>query len=108
MAEATSSISLGALPLVVSIDADTAVAEAADAGTSAFKRAVVLSCEVNAQAVFLLVRVQDGPNGLFVDVVADQSLAAVDTRMASLDLNGISHPSPTEDAIDTAVLVAAA
>lgn len=108
MAETNSVLPLGGRPVVLSLDADVAVAEELDAGSSGSKRAAVLSCTVNAQAVFMLVRIQEGPNGLFLDIVADSSLANVVTRVGNMELDGRSHPSPIEDAIDTAVLAAAA
>lgn len=96
--------------VVLALDGTAAAVEATDAGSLASKRAAVLSCTVNGQAVVLLVRVQKAPNGLFLDVVAAESVAALDTAAGNMDLSAEvpAHPSPDEDAVDTAVLAAAA
>ena len=94
--------------VTVSLDADSAVADEVDPGLAGDKRALVLNFSVNGQACVMLVRLQTATNGLFVDLVVDQSLAALDTRVGAMNLSGRSHPAPQEDAIDTTILVAAA
>lgn len=97
----------GLPPITLSSDMDAAAEDTVDASGNPTKRAVILTGEANSQVVAILVRIQKAPNGIFLDLVLDESLATVDTRMGSTNLSGRSHPSPTEDAIDTAILAAA-
>lgn len=94
--------------VVLSVDADSAVVDELDASGKASKRAAVIACAVSGQAVVLLVRLQQSNRGLFLDIVADDTVTDLDTRVGSLNLSGRNHPSPTEDAVDTAILTAAA
>lgn len=64
-------------------------------------------CTVNGQEVFLLIRVQEATNGIFLDVLASDTAANLDTLAGSLSLASVTssaHPSPTEDACDTALI----
>lgn len=100
MATDHTTFQIAGLPqITLALDGTAAAVEATDAGSLASKRAAVLSCTVNGQA----------PNGLFLDVVAAESVAALDTAAGNMDLSAEvpSHPSPEEDAVDTAVLAAA-
>lgn len=111
MALDSTTFQIAGLPqITLTLDATAPVAKATDVGTLASKRAAVLTCTVNGQAVALLVRVQRAPNGLFLDLVAAESVVALDTATGNMDLSAEvpSHPSPEEDAVDTAVLAAAA
>lgn len=96
-------ISMAGIPsLVLSVDGDSGSVAQVDSGLVASKRAALVTCTVNGQAVYLLVRVQRASNGLFVDLVADESLSALDTRLDALDLSTAvpAHPSPDRDAVD--------
>ena len=102
-ATGSTTVSLAGVPsLVVTIDAATASVAQVDSGLVASKRAVLVSCEVNGQPVYLLVRYQRASNGTFLDLVAAESLAALDTRLDALDLSTAvpAHPSPARDAVD--------
>lgn len=107
MANSNTLIEFEGEPITLSLDADSAAEDTVDASGFATKRGVIVTGEVNSQAFALLVRVQRAPNGLFLDLVIDQSLAALDTRVGAMNLTSRSHPAPAEDAIDTAILAAA-
>lgn len=75
---------------------------------SGHKGAAVIACVVSGQAVNLLVRIEKASNGLFVDLVVSDTVTNLDTAVGSMNFSSRSHPSPTEDAVDTAILLAAA
>lgn len=92
----------------LSVDGDSATVDELDTGSRPDKRAAIVNLVVHDRPVVLLVRLQHANNGLFVDVVADATIGEVDTRTGAMSLTARSHPSPTEDAVDTAILAAAA
>lgn len=101
---------LGVPAVVFTVDADSASVAAVDSGAESSKRAAVASCEVNGQVVFLLARYQvDATGTVFVDVLLDETLAAMDTRLGAMDLSSAvpAHPAPTEDASDEAARLSA-
>src|SRR5690606_21421910 len=101
---------LGTPYLVVTAQAEEAEVLATDDGSgSSSKRAkVVKLSDGTGKELVLLLRVQRAPGGLFVDVIGDASVAALTSRVIDLEITGVDHPSPTKDAVDTAVLAAAA
>lgn len=72
------------------------------------KKAIVLNSTVNAQAVVTLLRLHEVDGKLFIDLFHDLSAAALSTLGDAIDLSAITvgHPSPTQDWVDTAALVA--
>lgn len=92
----------------LSVDATSATVDELDPGTSASQRDAVIACTVSGQAVVALVRIHQATNGVFVDVLLDSSNTTVSSRLASMNLSGRSHPAPTSNAIDTAIMTAAA
>lgn len=98
---------LGLPPVILSLDGTSAAVDDTHF-SSGHKGAAVIACVVSGQAVNLLVRVQKASNGLFIDIVASDTVTNLDTAVGSMDFSGRSHPSPTEDAVDTAILAAAA
>lgn len=96
------------VPVHVTVDGTSAAIDGADS-TGASKRAAVVSCVVSGQAVVVLVRVQQAPNGLFVDLVPSNTIGNLETAVGSMDLSATvpSHPSPADDAIDAAAIAAA-
>ncbi|HYE92704.1 MAG TPA: hypothetical protein VEA38_16860 [Terriglobales bacterium] len=109
-ANTNTSAALGGLPpIVLSVDGTAANTTAADASFSGSKGAQVVHFTVDGKDVMALVRVQKANNGLFIDVIAaGPARANLLTAVAAMNFTGRSHPSPTEDAVDTAVLAAAA
>lgn len=97
----------GVPPLVVSLDGTSATVDELDPGTNAHRRDAVVACVVSGQTVNLLLRFTSGSNGLFVDVVAGSTTSNLQTAVGSINFSGRSHPAPTADAIDTAIMVAA-
>lgn len=101
---------IGKKGAMVTLEASTAASIiAVDDGAHGLrgKTGWVGKCTVNGQEVFLLLRLQDAPNGLFLDVLASDTAANLDTLAGSLDLATVTsstHPSPTEDACDTALI----
>lgn len=91
-----------------SLEGTTPTVDEIDPGTNAYKRAAVVACVVSGQAVKLLLRVQKASNGLFIDACVSDTDANLSTLVNAMNLSGRSHPSPTKDAIDTAILAAAA
>lgn len=98
---------VGLPPIVVSLDGTTATVDEVDPGTNAHRRDVVVACVVSGQAVNLLVRVTSSANGEFIDIVAGSTTSNLQTNVGSINFSGRSHPAPTADAIDTAIMVAA-
>lgn len=94
--------------VTLSVDGDSAVVDELDPGSSKNKRAAVVNFKVHDRDVVLLVRMQHANNGLFLDIVADNTIGEVTTRTTAMNLSSRSHPSPTKDAVDTAILTAAA
>lgn len=104
----TSRIKLGGVPeIVLSLDGTSAAVDELDPGTNAHRRDAVVACVVSGQAVNLLLRFTSGPGGLFVDVVTGSTTANLQTAVGSINFSSRSHPAPTADAIDTAIMVAA-
>lgn len=108
----TSAVSVsmaGLRDVTVTVTGTTDAIVATDGGTSATKRAGVVSCVVSGQAVVILWRLQRAGNGTFVDLVVSDTAANLDTDTGSMDLSTDvpAHPSPAEDAVDTAVILAA-
>jgi hypothetical protein len=91
-----------------SLEGTTPTVDELDPGTNAFKRDAVVACVVSGQAVKMLVRLQKASNGVFVDVCVSDTDANLSTLVTAMNLSSRSHPSPTKDAIDTAILAAAA
>lgn len=89
--------------------ADALSVLAPDAGPRATKRAVVLSFTVNGQPFRVLVRMQEVRGVLFLDIIASESEAVLDTDVGAMNLAPAvpGHPSPVEDAIDTAAIAEA-
>ena len=86
----------------VILTSNTQVASASppDVPKTAIKRAVVHQWFINGQEVDVLFRVYiDEGNGLvYVDAIADQSVAALTSRVAGMTLGAqTSHPSPIKD-----------
>ncbi|MCO5167874.1 MAG: hypothetical protein M9894_16140 [Planctomycetes bacterium] len=73
------------------------------------KRGAVYHLAVAGNDVHVLVRIQAVGHGLFVDVVATESLPELEAAAAALDLAGLApgHPAPAADACDEAVLTEA-
>lgn len=107
-ANTSSSLDMTPKRVHLSVDAVDAVVDELDSGTSASKRAAVVAFKSHERDVVILVRIQDAPNGLFVDIVGDRTIGEVTTRTSAMNLSARSHPSPTVDAIDAAILAAAA
>lgn len=107
-ANTNSQLKMAGLPVTLSVDGDSAAVDELDAGTSASKRAAVVGFNIHGRAVVVLVRIQKASNGLFVDLVADNTIGEVSTRTSAMNLSGRSHPSATHDAIDDAIITAAA
>lgn len=107
-ANTNSALSMAGLPVVLSVDGDSAAVDELDPGTSATKRAAVVGFDVHGRAVVVLVRIQRASNGLFIDLVGDNTIGEVTTRTTAMNLSGRSHPAAAKDAIDTAILTAAA
>lgn len=96
-------------PIILSVDGVVAVCSNADVSGYGSKRVAIIGAEVaGGVPVHLMVRIQRATNGLFIDVVTASTLAQLDTNVGSMDFSGRSHPSPTEDAVDTAALLDAA
>jgi hypothetical protein len=99
--------------LEVTLDADGATELTTDDASHglAGKRAFFFQMDTDGDGTdeHLLVRIQQAPNGLWIDLVADTSVANVDSRVAAMDLSSAqgNHPSPTEDAADTEAITAA-
>lgn len=91
-----------------SLEGTTPTVDELDPGTNAYKRDAVVACVVSGQAVKMLVRLQKASNGVFVDVCVSDTDANLSTLVTAMNLTARSHPSPTKDAIDTAILAAAA
>lgn len=106
----TTAIDVAGVPAItLTVDGVVAVCSNADVSGNGTKRVAIVGAELDSgHAVHLGVRIQRASNGLFIDIVTGSSLANLDTRFGAMSLTGISHPSPTEDAIDTAALVDAA
>lgn len=100
-------------PVWVTLEASTAAAiVAADDGAHNLtgKTGWVGKCTVNGQEVFLLIRLQEAGNGVWLDVLASDTAANLDTLAGALSLATVTssaHPSPAEDACDTALILAA-
>jgi hypothetical protein len=95
--------------IVVSCDGTVAVCSNADVGNAGSKRIMIFGSQTTGGApVHAALRIQKTGNGLFIDLVIDGTLAQLDTRFGSLNLSARSHPSPTEDAVDTAAILDAA
>lgn len=103
-------VTVAGLPdFVVTAQAQTAEVLATDTGTVGSKRAHVISMTtVDGYPVVLLVRIQKAPNGIFLDIIGEATIGELTTRVGSMEITGSSHPSTEEDAVDTAVLEAAA
>lgn len=84
----------------VSVSADTT-------GTGNSKKAFVHKFTIGGVETDVLVRVQSTGHGLFIDLVGNATISSLSTSAASLNITTAGHPSPTEDATDTAALVAA-
>lgn len=109
-AQTQTSARMGGLPLLtITTQAQTATVLATDDGSSASKLCHVVSCTtVDGHPFVLLVRLQKASNGLFLDVIGEATIGELTTRVTAMEITGGSHPSPTKDAIDTAVLADAA
>jgi hypothetical protein len=97
-------------PVILTAVGKDAAVLATDTGSNANKRAQVVTIDLSDAAettAVLLVRVQDAPNGLFIDIVGEATIGELSTRVSAMTLTGNSHPSTAEDAIDTAVIAAA-
>lgn len=92
----------------LSLEGTTPTVDELDPGTNAYKRAAVVACVVSGQAVKILVRVQKASNGTFLDLCVSDTDANLSSLVTAMNLSARSHPSPTKDAIDTAILAAAA
>lgn len=100
----TTQLTMRGLPYTVINTAATSASVVGDGGGAGrAKQAYVVHWVVNGQDVYVLVRLQTAANGLFLDLVAEDSIADLTTRTAALSL-GHSHPSPTKDAIDQAAI----
>lgn len=88
-------------PVHITVDGTSASVPGADS-SGASKRAAVVAFVVSGQAVVALVRVQQAPNGLFVDVIPSDTLGNLSTAAGSMNLATTvpGHPSPQDDAID--------
>lgn len=98
--------------LTVAGGSPAASLEGQDTGAHALvgRSAQVFKATVNGQEVFILQRLTKSSNGLFVDTLLAESLAALDSAAGAMDLSsGVpSHTAPTEDACDTSALLEAA
>ncbi len=94
--------------ITFSLEGTTPTVDELDPGTNAYKRDAVVACVVSGQAVKILVRFQKASNGTFVDLAVSDTDANLSTLVTAMNLSSRSHPSPTKDAIDTAILAAAA
>jgi hypothetical protein len=97
-------------PVYVTLEASTSASViAADDGSHNLtgKTGWVGVCSVNGQDVYLLIRLQEAGNGIWLDVLASDTAANLDTLAGASDLSTVTssaHPSPTEDACDTALI----
>lgn len=109
-AQTQTSARVGGLPhLTITTQAQTATVLATDDTSSPNKLCHVVSCTtVDGYPFVLLVRLQKASNGLFLDVIGEATIGELTTRVNAMAITGGSHPSPSEDAIDTAVLADAA
>ena len=94
----------GVKPITLTVDATSAAVSEVDAGTVGSKRAARIAAVVSGQAVVILLRFQTASNGIFVDAVVSDTTANLATAVTAMNLASAvpGHPSPTEDAIDTA------
>lgn len=98
--------------VVFSQDADGSIHVQQDPGAVSLtgRTAHVFYGTVNSQPVYAYVRVSKASNGLFVDLVMDESVSTLSTRLGALDLATVTssaHPAPTDDAVDSAIITAA-
>lgn len=106
--QANTTVSLGRIPnLVVTADVHTSSVLATDVGSSASKRDVAMKWVINGMDIHVLMRVEQTPSGLFIDLIADNAIGELSTRVTALSITTNSHPTAGRDAIDTATLVAA-
>jgi hypothetical protein len=107
-AQSQETVSMGRLPtIVVTADVHTAVVLATDAGTNASQRDMVLKWVIDGRDVHVLMRMNMTPSGFYIDLVADNAIGELSTRVTAMALTGQSHPAPARNTIDTATLVAA-
>jgi hypothetical protein len=111
-AQASSALPVGRKPVITtafSSEAVSALATDDDSAGLRGKRAVVYEFTTGGQTVELLLRVQDAPNGIFVDAIVEfDSVASLTSAVGNMTLTTAGHPSTTEDATDTSVLADAA
>lgn len=57
----------------------------------------------------VMLRVQKGPTGVFIDVVSEANVSTLNTTMGAMDLSSSvdGHPSTAEDSSDSAAIAAA-
>lgn len=107
--KATSKLKLSGMPgeLVLSSigsGGNTAAKSGADSDKDSGKHSIVHKLVVNGQEVDILFRIETTARGLFVDVVADSSIANLSTTVAGLTF---TSPSTAKDVVDTQALLAA-
>lgn len=105
----STSLRVAGLPGRVFLSATgTSAAVAPDTAGNATKRAAVVAAVVSGQAVKVLVRVQQAPNGTFVDLVFSDTLGNLTTAVGAMDLSTavVGHPAPGDDAVDASAIVA--
>lgn len=97
-------ILLGCPPIYVTLDAPSAAVDEVDVGNLNTKRAMV----VNFTGGTALLRFQFQSGCLHVDVIEAADNTALQAAVAAMNLSGRGHPQPTPDAVDTAIVLAAA
>jgi hypothetical protein len=86
----------------LTVSGNSASISAVDSGLVPSKRAATIAATISGQAIVGLVRIQQAPNGLFVDLVLSDTLANLDTDLGSMNLSTAvpAHPSPQRDGVD--------
>jgi hypothetical protein len=99
------------LTTVVSMYEDGAITSYADDGTHGLvgKRCIIHTAQITTQsnAIWIMTRIQQSPNGVYIDLVPATSIAELTTAVAAFNFSGIGHPAPQADACDDAVITAA-
>lgn len=68
------------------------------------KRAAVYAVTVNDLDYVVMIRQQEAPNGVFVDVIIESTIANLSSAVTNMTLSTGGHPSASEDAADTAII----
>jgi hypothetical protein len=105
MAQAQANLMTGGRSVILTVEGASISAPVLDTA-KAGRRSAVLAFTVNGQAVRVLLRHQRSADVDYLDLVVDESIGALSTRVAALNLTGRNEAN-AKDYIDASALVAA-